>query len=131
MDRDEGAGAAELAPLEARAYPPAKATTGLPWIQVAPGAPYFMTESGEPWTPIGQNDAISWVELNGLFRRRDFPSVERHLDWLAGHGVTCLRLMLEYCEDRACHLESPAGVFRPEMVGLWDDLIALCERYRL
>ena len=31
----------------------------LPWIQVAPGAPYFVTEGGEPWTPIGQNDAIT------------------------------------------------------------------------
>ena len=128
MDRDEGAGAAELAPLEARAYPPAKATTGLPWIQVAPGAPYFMTESGEPWTPIGQNDAISWVELNGLFRRRDFPSVERHLDWLAGHGVTCLRLMLEYMQVKHRWIERPAGRFPPSMVQLWDDLFALCEK---
>ena len=39
--------------------------------------------------------------------------------------------MLEYCEDGVCHLESPAGVFRPEMVRLWDDLIALCERHNL
>ena len=39
--------------------------------------------------------------------------------------------MLEYRQDDICHLESPAGVFRPEMVRLWDDLIALCERYRI
>ena len=45
MDRDEGAGAAELLPAEARAFAPAKARTGLPWIQVAPGAPYPIT----PW----------------------------------------------------------------------------------
>ena len=48
----------------------------LPWIEVARGAPYFVTETGEPWTPIGQNDSISWIELKGLFRRRDLPAVE-------------------------------------------------------
>ena len=35
----------------------------LQWITVAPGAPYFTTESGTAWTPIGQNDAITWPEL--------------------------------------------------------------------
>lgn len=55
----------------------------LPWIEVAPGAPYFVTEDGNDWTPIGQNDAISWPELNGLFRQRDLPSVEAHIRWLA------------------------------------------------
>jgi len=98
---------------------------------VAREAPYFVDESGAAWTPIGQNDAIPWIELSGLIRRRDLAAVERHLVWLRAHGVTCLRLMLEYCEDGVCHLESPAGVFRPEMVRLWDDLIALCERHRL
>ena len=49
-----------------------------PWIEAAPGAPYFQTETGEPWHPIGYNDAISWVDLNGLFRRRDLPGVERY-----------------------------------------------------
>ena len=39
MDRDEGAGAAELLPAEARAFAPAKARTGLPWIQVRRARP--------------------------------------------------------------------------------------------
>src|SRR3712207_3587607 len=78
----------------------APATARLPWIEVARGAPYFMTEMGEPWTPIGQNDSISWIELKGLFRRRDLPAVEQHLGWLADHGVTCLRLMMEYAQVR-------------------------------
>lgn len=103
----------------------------LPWIRVAPGAPYFVTEAGEPWTPIGQNDAISWVELDGLFRRRDLPGVERHLAWLAASGVTCLRLMLEYAQVRHRYVERPAGVFVPAMVRLWDDLFAMCERLGL
>src|SRR5215207_8245245 len=83
--------------LDARAIP---ADGRPPWVAVAPGAPYFITEAGEPWTPVGHNDAISWVELKGLFRRRDLPDVERHLRWLADHGVTCLRLMKEYAQVR-------------------------------
>ena len=98
---------------------------------MARDAPYFVDQHGTAWTPIGQNDAIPWTEFSGLIRRRDPQAVERHLGRLRAHGVTCLRLMLEYCEDETCHLENPAGAFRPEMVRLWDDLIALCERYRL
>ena len=109
----------------------APARTGLPWIQVAPDAPYFVTETGEPWTPIGQNDAITWPELEGLFRRKDIASVDRHLAWLAAHGVTCLRVMIEYAQVRHRYLEKPAGRFVPAMVQLWDDLFALCERHGL
>ncbi|MDQ4061981.1 MAG: hypothetical protein M3145_12915, partial [Pseudomonadota bacterium] len=107
------------------------AGSDLPWIQVAPGAPYFVTETGEPWTPIGQNDAITWPELAGLFGRRDLPAVEEHLRWLADHGVTCLRLMLEYAQVRHRYFERPVGRYVPAMVRLWDDLFALCGRYGL
>jgi mannan endo-1,4-beta-mannosidase len=100
----------------------------LTWIQVAPDAPYFLTETGEPWTPIGQNDAISWVEFEGLFARRNLPAVEAHLRHLADHGVTCLRLMMEYAQVRHRYVERPAGAFVPRMVQLWDDLFALCEK---
>jgi mannan endo-1,4-beta-mannosidase len=101
----------------------------LPWIEVR--GSYFATETGEPWTPIGQNDAICWTELNGLFRRRDLPAVERHMRWLAAHGVTCLRLMLEYAHVRHRYFERPIGTFVPNMVRLWDDLFALAEKHRL
>ncbi|HEU0076115.1 MAG TPA: hypothetical protein VFQ76_00605, partial [Longimicrobiaceae bacterium] len=100
----------------------------LPWISVAPGAPYFVTEHGEAWTPVGQNDAVTWPELAGLFRRRDLAGVEAHLRWLKAHGVTVLRLMLEYVHREHRYLERPVGVFQPNMVRLWDDLFALCER---
>lgn len=103
----------------------------MPWIRVAPHAPYFIDEDGHDWTPIGQNDAISWPELAPLFRRRDLPAVERHLRWLAEHGVTCLRLMVEYAQVRHRYFERPAGVVVPAMVQLWDDLFALCERVGL
>jgi mannan endo-1,4-beta-mannosidase len=103
----------------------------LPWVQVAPGTPYFQTETGESWTPIGQNDAISWPELAGLFRRRDLDAVDRHLAHLAAHGVTCLRLMLEYSQGAHRYLERLAGTFWPAMVQLWDDLFALCARHGL
>ena len=108
--------------------PARTASAALPWVRVAPDAPYFVTETGEPWTPIGQNDAISWVEFNGLFRRRDLAGVETHLRWLRASGVTCLRLMLEYAQGRHRYLERPAGRFVPAMVQLWDDLIMLAER---
>ncbi|ACA14674.1 hypothetical protein M446_0089 [Methylobacterium sp. 4-46] len=100
----------------------------LPWIRVAgPGIPYFETETGAAWTPVGQNDAISWHELEGLFGRRDLAAAEAHLRHLADHGVTCLRLMLEYAQVRHRYIERPVGRFVPAMVRLWDDLFALCE----
>jgi mannan endo-1,4-beta-mannosidase len=107
----------------------AAAPPQLPWIEVAPGAPYFQTERGESWAPIGQNDAVTWPDLEGLFRGRDLGSVERYLAGLAAHGVTCLRLMLEYAQNRYRFLERSAGVFHPPMVELWDDLFALCARH--
>jgi hypothetical protein len=70
----------------------------LPWITMAPQAPYFVTVDGLPWTPIGQNDAITWPEFVGLIGRRDLAAVERHLRCLRDSGVTCLRLMLEYAK---------------------------------
>ena len=103
----------------------------LQWIGVAPKAPFFVDESGAPWTPIGQNDAITWPELAGLYRRRDLPAVEGHLRYLKSHGVTCLRLMLEYAQVRHRYFERPAGRFVPAMVQLWDDLFAMCERIGL
>ena len=106
-------------------------TGPLQWISVAPNAPYFVDEDGTPWHPIGQNDAISWPELAGLFRRKDLPGVERHLRWLRDNGVTCLRLMLEYAQVRHRYIEKPAGRFVPAMVQLWDDLFALCEKVGL
>jgi mannan endo-1,4-beta-mannosidase len=95
---------------------------------VAPAAPYFGTETGRAWTPIGQNDAVTWPELAGLFRARDLPAVETHLRRLVEQGVTTLRLMLEYCHGEHRYLERPTGHFQPNMVRLWDDLFALCER---
>ncbi len=103
----------------------------LPWVRVAPEAPYFLAEDGHPWTPIGQNDAITWPDFAGLFRRQNVAAVEGHLAWLASHGVTCLRLMLEYCQAEHRYLERPIGYFQPNMVRFWDDLFALCAKYGL
>ena len=100
----------------------------MPRIRVIPGVPYFLTDDGRPWTPVGDNDAITWPHLAPLFRRRDLAAVERHLLDLRAHGVTCIRLMLEYCHGEHRYLERPAGRFVPNMVQLWDDLFALLER---
>ncbi|OON65696.1 hypothetical protein B0919_23645 [Hymenobacter sp. CRA2] len=90
-----------------------------------------MTDDGRPWTPIGQNDAVTWPELAGLFRRQNVAAVEGHLVWLAAHGVTVLRLMLEYCQTENRYLERPVGRFQPNMVQFWDDLFGLCEKHGL
>jgi mannan endo-1,4-beta-mannosidase len=100
----------------------------LPWIEARPGHPYFFTEHGDAWIPIGHNDAITWPELAGLFRRRDVDGVERHLRALKASGVNCLRLMLEYCQTEHRYIERPVGSFVPKMVRLWDDLFSLCDR---
>ncbi|MGK6323158.1 hypothetical protein ACMGDM_08725 [Sphingomonas sp. DT-51] len=100
-------------------------------IRVSPDGPYFVTEDGLPWTPIGHNDAITWPDLAPLFRRRDLAAVERHLLDLRAHGVTCIRLMLEYCHGEHRYFERPAGRFAANMVKLWDDLFDLLERVGL
>jgi len=108
---------------EFTAPPPlAPSRTALPWIETRPGLPYFVTEHGQTWTPIGHNDAVTWPELAGMFRRRDLGGVERHLQALKASGVTCIRLMLEYCQGEHRYLERPVGHFAPNMIRLWDDL---------
>jgi hypothetical protein len=108
-----------------------KVGKGLPWIQLAAEVPYFVTEQGNTWTPIGQNDAITWPDFAGLFRRKDMAAVEKHMAYLATHGVTVLRFMLEYCQTENRYMEKPAGKFQPNMIRLWDELFALCEKYGL
>lgn len=108
-----------------------KSSSVLPWIEVSGNSPYFVTDDGKDWHPVGQNDAITWVELEGIFRRRNVAAVESYLKMLSESGVTCLRLMLEYCQVEHRYLERPAGRFQPNMIQLWDDLFALCEKYRL
>ena len=100
----------------------------LPWIQPAECAPYFVTEENLSWTPVGHNSAITWPDLAGLFRRRNSQAVVRHLEMLREHGVTCIRVMLEYCRRDHRYLENPVGRFVPNMVSYWDDLFAICEQ---
>lgn len=107
--------------------PVEEAIGSLPWVRLGPGRRYFETEDGEPFLIIGQNDALTWPELEGLIGRRDVASVERHLDWLVEHGVTTLRVMLEYVGD-GLYLERLCGEFDPVTVRAIDDLIRICER---
>ena len=105
--------------------------TALRWIERTPNAPYFQTEDGSAWHPIGQNDAISWKELNPLFGRKNVPAVEAYLAMLAAHGVTCMRLMLEYAQVRHRYFETAPGKWSRNVVQFWDDLFALCEKHGL
>jgi hypothetical protein len=118
-------------PADAPGHDQAEPAVTSAWIGTRPGLPYFLTDTGEAWTPIGQNDAVNWPELNGLFRRRDLAGVEAHLRWLKAHGVTCLRLMLEYCQGEHRYIERPVGKFSANMVRLWDDLFELLEKVGL
>lgn len=103
----------------------------LNWIKVCDHAPYFEEEDGRSWTPIGQNDALTWPELQGLFLRKDVKSVDDYLAYISSHGVTCLRIMLEYCQTENRYFERPVGNFQRNMVQFWDDLFLLCEKYKL
>src|SRR3954466_1857813 len=102
-----------------------EATRPLPWVRRAPGRRYFETEEGDPFLIIGQNDALTWPELEGLLGRRDLSAVERHLAWLRRSGVTTLRVMLEYVGD-GLYLECKPGEFDPIVVQAIDDLVGLC-----
>ena len=99
------------------------------WVGRAPGVPYFQTDDGMAWHPIGQNDAVSWDELGPLYRRRNVEHVEAHLQHLQRHGVTVLRLMMEYAQVRGRYFETAVGKWSPGMVAYWDDLLVLCEKY--
>jgi len=96
------------------------------WIGAARGAPYFQTESGANWTPVGHNDALTWPTLSGCYGRKDLPATDRYLAMLAHNGVTVLRIMLEYNHREHRYLESTPGVFNPRMVRFWDDLLNRC-----
>jgi mannan endo-1,4-beta-mannosidase len=56
---------------------------------------------------------------------------EAHFEMLRRCGVTCLRLMLEYCQGNHHFLERPVGRFNPRLVSMWDQLISLAERYSI
>lgn len=101
----------------------------LPWVRVAERAPYFTTDEGRPWTPIGHNDAIAWPPLAlALTRPQEAAS---YFAMLARHGSTCIRLMLEYSQANHHTLERPVGRFQPRMIARWDHIFALAEQYRV
>lgn len=130
MEPQPGAPASRLGDSPSALADRPEAGRDLPWVRLAPGRRYFETEDGRPFLIIGQNDALTWPELEGLLGRRDLPGVEAHLAWLAAHGVTTLRVMLEYVGD-GLFLERECGRFDPATVRAIDDLIALCERHGL
>jgi hypothetical protein len=98
-------------------------------IRVCPGVPYFETESGVAWTPIGHNDAITWPTLNDA--GRSGVATAAHFAELQSCGVTCLRLMLEYVHHNNHFFERPAGRINPNMVRRWDRLIALASQHNV
>jgi mannan endo-1,4-beta-mannosidase len=110
-------------------YAAGSGVASLPWVGVR--GSYFEDEAGRPFLPIGHNDSVSWANLAGLYRRRDVARADAHFAMLAMSGVNVVRLMLEYAQVRHRYFEKPAGRFVPAMVQLWDDVVALAERYRV
>jgi mannan endo-1,4-beta-mannosidase len=103
----------------------------MPYVRVAPGGRYFMTEDGAPFLVIGHNEAMPWPALRPLYKEEDVGAVDAYLRMLAAHGVTVLRIMLEYCQDECWLFDDPQGCPEPEVVRYWDNLIGLCERHKL
>src|SRR5690349_16570044 len=101
----------------------------LPWVQVARDAPYFVTDDGVAWMPVGHNDALAWPPFVCLLKTPE--QSEAYFQMLRGHGVTCVRLMLEYAQWDRHQLERPVGRFQPRMVKRWDLLFAMAERHEV
>ena len=97
--------------------PPGTACVPPAWIERTP-APYFKA-NGHPWHPIGQNDAVTWLEW------RNLQNIPAHLNYLKNNGVTCVRLMLEYAETGQHFFEHPAGTFNKDLVAYWDQLFPM------
>jgi mannan endo-1,4-beta-mannosidase len=103
----------------------------MPYVRVAPGGRYFMTEDGAPFLVIGHNEGMPWPGLHNLHYERDIPTTEAYIAGLAAQGVTVLRIMLEYAQSNGWLFENPVGRPVPGTVLYWDDLIGLCERHRM
>jgi mannan endo-1,4-beta-mannosidase len=101
----------------------------MPYVQVAPGGRYFITEDGAPFLAIGHNEGMPWPGLANLHYERDIATTEATIAGLAAQGVTVLRIMLEYAQTNGWLFENPVGRPVPGTVLYWDDLIGLCERH--
>jgi mannan endo-1,4-beta-mannosidase len=101
----------------------------LPWVQNNPSAPYFLTEDGKDWIPIGHNDEFTWCTLYGLYKHQDMATPQKYFENLKRSGVTCLRIMLEYWDKRWYKLETRPGKFNPRLIQLWDDIFELSEQH--
>ena len=58
----------------------------LEWVGIAPNAPYFVTDAGRAWMPIGHNDAVAWPTIGPVLMRPNV--VEAHFRTLRDSGVT-------------------------------------------
>jgi mannan endo-1,4-beta-mannosidase len=100
----------------------------IPWMRAFENAPYSKTDDSMSWRPIGQNDAGSWPDSQGLFLRREAARVE-------GHGLYCSAWLELHQDDdgrlpRQEQLCRVAG-FKPTMVIFFKDLFCLCKKHKL
>src|SRR5688500_6566439 len=90
--------------------------TSMPYVQVAPGGRYFITETGEPFLIIGHNEGMPWPFMRNMHHEQDIATTENYIKMLVDHGDTVIRIMLEYCQGKDWYFEKPLGNFLPEAV---------------
>jgi hypothetical protein len=114
----------------------------LPYIRRSPNSPYFIDESGNPWLPIGHNEAVEWPSLRGLFADGNgedsgphesdgetLRHAQNYIRLMAEHGITCIRIMLEDCQFDNHYFENPVGRFNPKIIRFFDRLFEYCRHY--
>ena len=84
---------------------------------------YFMLENGEPWTPIGFNESVTWPSLS--------EDPEKFFIDISSKGINCLRMFFEYAETQEGLLESRQGIFNQINVNRWKIIFELAERYNV
>ncbi|MBI5525241.1 MAG: hypothetical protein HY897_02825 [Deltaproteobacteria bacterium] len=69
----------------------------LPWVVVAPGGRYFMTEDGKPFVPIGNQVASHFLDFESPVGWEAF--IEEHLARMETYGENVLRIDLDYAPN--------------------------------
>jgi mannan endo-1,4-beta-mannosidase len=102
---------------------------GTDYVRVGPNGRYLEFR-GEPFIPVGFNDAVSWGNLLWLRGPSAFIT-EEYFARLAEHGLNTLRIMMSYSQDASgeYELEGPLGTYRPDAVAQWDRIFELAETH--
>ena len=101
------------------------------FVKISPAGKYF-EHNGRAIVPVGFNDAITWPSLISLSYGNK-EAAEEYFEKLSYYGVNTLRIMFEYAQDRSglSLFESPLGTYNDTVIGIWDNIISLAEKYNI